>query len=51
LKHSMHMDGCACAVQAERAYATLRLERMNKRLAGVRSKRAAEEAAAAKDAA
>lgn len=39
------------APQAENAYRTLRVERMNKRLAGVRAKRAAEEAAAAKDAA
>ncbi len=35
----------------EAAYATLRVERMNKRMAGVRDKRAKEAAAAAKDAA
>lgn len=38
-------------MKKERAYATLRVERMNARLAGMRAKRAAEEAAAAKDAA
>jgi hypothetical protein len=36
--------------QAESAYGTLRLERMNKRMMGVRTKRAAEAAAAEKDA-
>lgn len=39
------------AMRAEKAYATLRLERMNARMVGVRAKRAAEEAAAEKDAA
>ena len=39
------------ALRAEKAYATLRLERMNARMVGVRAKRAAEEAAAEKDAA
>ncbi|GAB4814719.1 hypothetical protein N2152v2_001765 [Parachlorella kessleri] len=38
-------------MKAEKAYHTLRTERMNARLVGVRAKRAAEEAAAAKDAA
>ena len=40
---------CLCP-QAESAYGTLRLERMNKRMMGVRTKRAAEAAAAEKDA-
>ena len=35
--------------QAESAYGTLRLERMNARMMGVRAKRAAEAAAAEKD--
>ena len=39
------------STQAEKAYHTLRTERLNARLVGVRAKRAAEEAAAAKDAA
>lgn len=38
------------APQNERAYAVLRLERMNVRMAGVRAKRAAEAAQAEKDA-
>lgn len=38
-------------MRSEAAYATLRLERMNKRMTGTRAKRAAEAAAAAKDAA
>ncbi len=37
------------AMRAEKAYATLRLERMNKRMVGIRAKRAAEAAAAEKD--
>lgn len=39
------------ALRAEKGYATLRLERMNKRMTGIRAKRAAEAAAAEKDAA
>lgn len=38
------------APQSERAYAVLRVERMNARMAGVRAKRAAEAAQAEKDA-
>lgn len=38
-------------MRKENAYATLRLERMNARMVGIRAKRAAEEAAAEKDAA
>ena len=41
---------CLLCPQAESAYGTLRLERMNKRMMGVRTKRAAEAAAAEKDA-
>jgi large subunit ribosomal protein L13e len=37
-------------MKAQRAYGTLRLERMNARLVGVRAKRAADAAAAEKDA-
>jgi len=39
------------AMRSEKAYSTLRLERMNARMTGVRAKRAAEAAAAEKDAA
>lgn len=39
------------AMRAEKAYATLRLERMNARMIGIRAKRAADAAAAEKDAA
>ena len=38
------------ALRAEKAYATLRLERMNARMTGIRAKRAAEAAAEEKDA-
>ncbi len=37
------------AMKAESAYATLRLERMNKRMAGIRKKRAEDAAAAEKE--
>lgn len=39
------------SMRSEKAYSTLRLERMNARLTGIRAKRAAEAAAAEKDAA
>ena len=38
------------ALRAEKGYATLRLERMNARMTGIRAKRASEAAAAEKDA-
>ena len=39
------------AMRADKAYATIRLERMNARMTGIRAKRATEAAAAEKDAA
>ena len=50
LPSSLLTHACRCLLQVESAYGTLRLERMNARMAGVRAKRAAEAEAAAKDA-